>query len=204
MAELSAERIAAAAIEVADERGVAGFTMRAVADALGVTPMALYRHVRDKAGLVALVADTAIAERPLPPPTGVWRDDLFRMACWVRENTLEHPVVAALSRAHPKWTPGILPLLERWLSVWLQSGLDLEQAILAATTSSMAINGIVQEEVAFRELDAPSPEQLRLLPNSRFLFHQERDRDAEFELVVRSLVDGLHQRLTRTESEPDH
>ncbi len=197
MAELSVERITTAAMAVADERGLAGFTMRAVADALGVTPMALYRHVQDKAALVALVVDTAITERPLPPPTGAWRDDLFRMACWVRENTLAHPVVAALSRTYPTWTPGLLPLLERWLNVWLHSGLNLEQATIAATTSSMAINGIVQEEVAFRGLDAPGADQLRLLPNARFLFHQQRDRDAEFELVVHALVDGLHTRLTR-------
>ena len=80
--ELDAARIAAAALAVADAQGAGGFTMRAVAEALGVTPMALYHHVEDKAALAALLVDAAIRQHPLPPPTGVWRDDLWTIARW--------------------------------------------------------------------------------------------------------------------------
>src|SRR5712675_802271 len=105
MAELDKDRIAAAALAVADKHGVDGFTMRAVADALGVTPMALYHHVQDKAALATLIVDTAIRKHPLPPTTGVWQEDCLAIARWMRQSTLKHPVVAQLRRAYNVWTP---------------------------------------------------------------------------------------------------
>ena len=108
MAELTLKRIAEASLAVADEQGASGFTMRAVADHLGVTPMALYHHVTDKAGLVAVLVDEAIAERPLPAPTGIWQDDLWEVARWMRESTLAHPAVGRLRSAYHVWTRSIL------------------------------------------------------------------------------------------------
>src|SRR6476660_10057935 len=124
-------------MRVMDERGAEGFTLRAVADELGVTPMALYHHVPDKAGLVALLVEAAIREQELPPPTGNWRDDLWEVARWMRDSVRAHPALGQLRRRYRVWTPSMLPMAERWLSVWQQSGLDVEQASLAAVTSSM-------------------------------------------------------------------
>ncbi len=197
MAELDTDRIAKAALQVADDAGAAGFTMRAVADALGVTPMALYHHVQDKAALVALVADAVIAEHALPPPTGRWQDDLWEMARWLRRMVQAHPTVAQLRRIHQVWTPSILPMTERWLGVWQQSGLPLEAAMLAATTSSMAIVGTVEEERLFRRMQPPDEALLTWLPNTRLAFAGAHDHDAEFELIVRALIEGLYARLTR-------
>src|SRR5689334_1582229 len=98
MADLDPNRIATTALSIADKHGVEGFTMRAVADALRVTPMALYHHVKDKAALAALLVDAAIREDPPPPPTDDWSEDLWSMAKWMREGTLRHPVVAHLRR----------------------------------------------------------------------------------------------------------
>jgi len=197
MGELDTDRIAAAAVAVADERGVGGFTMRAVAETLDVTPMALYHHVADKAALVALVVDRVINERPLPPPSGEWQNDLWEMACWVRHATIAHPAVSQLRRIHQVWTPTVLPMTERWFSVWQQSGLEFDDAMLAAATSSMAIVGLVEEEQLFREMAHPDDGLLDWLPNTRLAFHRAPDRDREFELVVRSLIEGLHHRLAR-------
>ncbi len=195
MAELDKDRIAAAALAIADKHGVDGFSMRAVANALDVTPMALYHHVRDKAALVTLLVDTAIRKHPLPPTTGVWKDDLLSMAQWMRQSMLNHPVVAQLRHAYSVWTPAMLQMTERWLSLWQQSALDLENAVLAATTSSMAITGLVKEEMIFYTMQHPSNEMLTWLPNVRVMFNTAPDRDAQFELAVQSLIDGLHVRL---------
>lgn len=46
------EEILDAALDIADEHGVDAVSMRTVADRVGVTPMALYRHVKDKAALL--------------------------------------------------------------------------------------------------------------------------------------------------------
>lgn len=49
------------ALAVIAERGVAGLTMRAVAERLGIRTPSLYHHVRDKAALIDLVAQEAFA-----------------------------------------------------------------------------------------------------------------------------------------------
>jgi len=198
MAKLDTDQIAAAALDVVDKYGVAGFTMRAVADALGVTAMALYHHVQDKAELAALLVDAAIRKQPLPPPTGKWQDDLWAMARWMRENTLAHPMFIHLRRTYHVWTPTMLQLTEHWLNLWQQSGLDLDKAVLAAKTSSMAISGFVDEEMMFREMQPPDEATLSLLPNVRVMFNADRSREIEFELAVKSLIEGLYARLSKT------
>ena len=195
MAELDPGRIAAAALAVADAEGAAGFTMRAVAQALGVTPMALYHHVQDKAALASLLVDAAIREHPLPPPTGDWRDDLWTIARWTRDSRAAHPAVAHIRRAYRVWTGASLEMTERWLGHWRESGLAPDRALAAATTSSLAIVGIVEEESVFRELARPGDDALAQLPGARQVFAARHDRDAEFELLVRALIDGLHARL---------
>lgn len=46
-----------AALALLSEDGDAGLTMRALAARLGVTPMSLYHHVRDRAGLLQALSD---------------------------------------------------------------------------------------------------------------------------------------------------
>ena len=194
--DLDTERIAAAALAVADERGAKGFTMRAVAEALDVTPMALYYHVADKHALVALVVDAVVREIPLPAETGVWRDDLWEMARWMRLISAAHPAVSQLRRHYQVWTPAVLPMTERWFRVWQASGLGADLAVRAAAASSLAIIGVAAEEGRFDEMEVPDAAQLEQLPNAATAFMHRRDSDAEFELVVRSLIDGLYARLS--------
>jgi AcrR family transcriptional regulator len=51
-APLSRDVVLTAAVALADERGLEGVSMRHLADALGVVPMALYKHVGDKEDLL--------------------------------------------------------------------------------------------------------------------------------------------------------
>jgi AcrR family transcriptional regulator len=198
MAELDVERIAAAALAVADERGAAGFTMRAVADALGVSPMALYHHVEDKAALAALVVEAALNERELPAPTGQsWQDGLYEMALWTRDLWLAHPAVTRIRNEHHVWwTPTMFAVAERWVNLWQQSGLDLDDALAAATMSSLAISGAVDAETAVAGVDLPDPPALKWTPGARALFTRTLDPAADFELLVRSVIDGLFTRLS--------
>ena len=119
------------------------------------------------------------------------------MAHWMRSSRRAHPVVSHIRRAYGVWTNASLQMTERWLSLWQQSGLPLEQAVVAATTSSLAIVGMVEEESAFSELTRPTDAELAWSPNARMVFDARPDRDAEFELLVRSLIEGLHARLAR-------
>lgn len=195
--ELDAELIAATALAIVDAEGLAGFSMRAVARALDVTPMALYHHVRNKADLAALVIDAANAEQPLPSPTGDWREDLWLMAKASRESMIAHPHVIALRRLYRVWTPDVLQKTEYWMSLWQQSGLPRRQAVRAAAASSMAILGLVEEESVLAGEVAPDATLLDKRPGARQLLTFSKDASELFELAVRSLIEGLHERLSR-------
>ncbi|MCK9562945.1 MAG: TetR family transcriptional regulator [Bacteroidales bacterium] len=195
MAELDAELIAATALALVDAEGLAGFTMRGVAKALGVTPMALYHHVRNKAELATLVVDAANAEQPLPAPTGDWREDMWLMARSSRESMLGHPNVTALRRTYRVWTPAILQKTEHWVTLWLQSGLRRPRALRAAAASSMAILGLVEEESVLGSEQLPDDILLEARPNARLLLSFNEDPAALFEVAVRSMIDGLYERL---------
>jgi len=54
--------ILTAALTLLDEGGGQGLTMRALATRLGVTPMSLYHHVEDRAGLLRALSDRVYAE----------------------------------------------------------------------------------------------------------------------------------------------
>lgn len=58
----TAERIAAAAGRLLDKEGADAVTMRRLAKAVGITPMALYRHFADREGLLNEMADAGFAE----------------------------------------------------------------------------------------------------------------------------------------------
>jgi AcrR family transcriptional regulator len=56
------DKIAAAARRLLDKEGAEAVTMRRVAGAVGITPMAIYRHFPDRAGLLNAVADRGFEE----------------------------------------------------------------------------------------------------------------------------------------------
>lgn len=58
----TAARIAAAAREILTAEGADAVSMRRVAEAVGVTPMAIYRHYPNRGALLRAVADEALRE----------------------------------------------------------------------------------------------------------------------------------------------
>ena len=62
MKETTAQKIAGAARRLLDKEGTEGVTMRRVASAIGMTPMALYRHYPNRDGLLNTLADAGFAE----------------------------------------------------------------------------------------------------------------------------------------------
>jgi AcrR family transcriptional regulator len=56
------QKIAGAARKLLDKKGAEGVTMRRVATAVGITPMALYRHYPNRHGLLNALADAGFVE----------------------------------------------------------------------------------------------------------------------------------------------
>jgi AcrR family transcriptional regulator len=91
VSRLTRDAVLGEALALGDERGLAAVTVRGVADRLGVTPMALYRHVGDKDGLLDGLADLLFAELRLPQPADDWWDGLAGLARSTRLVLLAHP-----------------------------------------------------------------------------------------------------------------
>ncbi|MBV9494096.1 MAG: TetR/AcrR family transcriptional regulator [Acidobacteria bacterium] len=58
----TSEKIFRAARRVLDEEGARAISIRGVAEAVGITPMAVYRHYHDRAALLNALADAGFAE----------------------------------------------------------------------------------------------------------------------------------------------
>jgi AcrR family transcriptional regulator len=77
---IDAADITRAAIAVADAEGLAAVSMARVAAEMGNATMALYRHVKSKDELLALMGDAAV-EDPPALPDGDWRE---KLAFWAK------------------------------------------------------------------------------------------------------------------------
>lgn len=106
-AKLSRAAVVDAALALLDARGREALGMRAVADALGVRPASLYKHVGDLAGLEALLAEAAAAElagaldaalarlRPTAAPAAVLRGVGDAYVRFARERPARYALVSA-------------------------------------------------------------------------------------------------------------
>jgi AcrR family transcriptional regulator len=106
---LTVDAIVTAAVEMADEAGLGGLSMRALAERLGVGTMSLYTHVPGKAELIDLMLDTVLRETAGPDdlPDG-WRARLELVA---RENLAlihRHPWMLEIVTFRPPMGPGVI------------------------------------------------------------------------------------------------
>jgi AcrR family transcriptional regulator len=106
---LTVEAIVAAAIEVLDEAGVVGLSMRRVADQLGTGAASLYAHVSGKDELLELVFDELVGQVPLPKPDPkIWRDQVRQMARDLRAVLVSHRDAALAGLGRIPTTPKAL------------------------------------------------------------------------------------------------
>jgi len=87
---LSRARVLQAAVALADEAGLEAFSMRGLAQELGVVPMALYKHVANKDQLLDGMVDIVFGEIELPPVELDWRAAMRCRAISTREALIRH------------------------------------------------------------------------------------------------------------------
>ena len=122
---LTVDRIAAAAIDVADAEGMAAVSMQQVAARLDVTKMALYRHVASKAELVAVMIESAVGEPPdLRSTPGGWRPRLVRWCDLMRETWRRHPWLPAATTGERMTGPREVGWTETAVAALEGTGLD--------------------------------------------------------------------------------
>jgi AcrR family transcriptional regulator len=87
---LSSARVLQAAVALADQAGLEAFSMRGLAQELGVVPMALYKHVANKDQLLDGMVDIVFSEIELPSGDLDWRTAMRRRAISTREALKGH------------------------------------------------------------------------------------------------------------------
>ncbi|MFC8127480.1 TetR/AcrR family transcriptional regulator C-terminal domain-containing protein [Streptomyces sp. NPDC057302] len=127
--------IVRAAIRIADTEGLTALTMRRIATEQDVATMSLYRHVRNKDELVALMADAAFAEEPLPEPQEGWRAQLEHCARTQWKLYRAHPWLArTMSLSRPVLAPNGMLHIDRALRALDGHGLDDNAMLHTAIT----------------------------------------------------------------------
>jgi AcrR family transcriptional regulator len=132
---LSRDTVAEHALKLADAEGLGAVTVRRLAHELGVTPMALYWHFKNKDELLLGLADHALADVQATRAA----DDP-----WQRQLRAMVEALVAVMRAHPS-LPGLLQAIDKQdaasfaratndaLELLARGGFDLEEAYWVAS-----------------------------------------------------------------------
>lgn len=119
-------RVVDAAIDLADEGGLDAASMRGVAEQLGVTPMALYKHVANRSALVDEMLDRVL-DGIVPTPAGSGWVETVRARVWSARAVLHaRPWVREAIESRPLATPGTLAHLDSLMAAMFDGGLDAD------------------------------------------------------------------------------
>src|SRR5687767_7412988 len=88
---LSKQRVLDAAVQLADQAGVAALTMRKLAETLGVEAMSLYHYVADKDEILDGMVDLVFGEIDLPSHKAHWKAAMRQRAISARDALTRHP-----------------------------------------------------------------------------------------------------------------
>jgi AcrR family transcriptional regulator len=127
VARLNRAKIAQTGLDIAAKRGLDAVTLRAVAARLGVTPMALYRHVAGKDDLLDEMADAVYAEIALPRDSGDWWDGLLALGRSTRRILLQRPSAVPLF-TRPLVGPNAVQLGDALLATLRRAGFSAREA----------------------------------------------------------------------------
>lgn len=130
---LTLDEIVTAAIRITREQGLDSLSMRALADALLVSPMALYHHVGDRAALCDRVADRVVASVEVPSARCGWQTWLRRYHAALWDQLRHHPGVGELLLVNPTTAAGAA-IRRATVDMFLRNGFSEREALLATST----------------------------------------------------------------------
>lgn len=126
---LTREHVVAAATRAVRAGRYEQMTIRSLAAELGVSPMALYRHVRDKDDLLDEVVDGMLARRWRPRAGREdWKAWTVEAALRFRNFLISEPAALHVYLQHPVVSPTAVGRMETMLDVLLTAGFDDDSA----------------------------------------------------------------------------
>jgi AcrR family transcriptional regulator len=134
-----------AAVALADEAGLEAFSMRGLAQELGVVPMALYKHVANKEELLDGMVDIVFGEIELPSGDLDWRSAMRNRAISTREALKRHTwAIGLMESRHPG--PANLRNHNAVMGCLRKAGFSFEMAVHAYSVQDAYIYGFALQE----------------------------------------------------------
>jgi len=176
--ELSREAVIERALDLADAESLDAVTVRRLAQEFGVTPMALYWHVKNKDELLEAMGDDFYAHISLTGlDDGTWQDRLAEIVDRLITTLRRHPASVSLAMPRILRCPRGCQLTELTLQLLRDAGFDTARsADIARTAMQTAIrlvadwpgaeNGVPCQERA--SVVAAKREWIARLPGDRF------------------------------------
>ncbi len=133
-------------MDLADEAGLRTFSMRRLAQELGVVPMALYKHVANKEELLDGMVDIVFSEIELPPEDLDWRSAMRRRAISTHEALIRHTwAIGMMESRHPG--PANLRNHDAVMGCLRRAGFPFKMAIHAYSVQDAYIYGFALQEM---------------------------------------------------------
>lgn len=220
---LSRRRIQEVALRLIDEDGLEALTMRKLGGALGVDPMALYRHFENKEALLDGVTELLWAEVERGSRDGGdWKDQLRFIAGSLRELAHAHPNAYSLVMTREVIAEAALILSEAKLKALKAAGFEEDLAAEAVRTlisygigyGALELSYLLSEDRGSAEEPASEAERLmrvmRMVPRDvpPYLAEVARvicacDVDAQFDFGLELILAGLEALLNRSPTGAD-
>ncbi|WP_188194596.1 TetR/AcrR family transcriptional regulator C-terminal domain-containing protein [Nonomuraea sp. SYSU D8015] len=208
------EVIVQAAVELLDEEGLDGLSMRKLGAKLSAGATSLYWYVANKDELLELAYDEMWGELKVPDPEEVgWREAASVLAYSMRQAMLRHPWAASLVGRLPALGPNAIQTAGRMREVFAAAGFKGMDVDYAVNTLNSYVFGITLPEIAFNKAMAGheyDPEHMRTMVrraardfpdmlervNMDAYDNPDTVRAVAFDFGLLSVLDGLERRLT--------
>lgn len=203
---LSREMIEDAAFEVIEREGLAGFSMRKLAAALGCEAMSIYHHFPSQAHLFEALVDRLIGPLKMPDPDLPWRQRMRMVVLDYRRIGREHPAFASYFLSYRMNSPVCLAYIDNIVGLFNDGGFDQEMAARLFRAVGYYLLGAVLDETAGYS-KGPSAvttvgrEQLeRDFPNIAIAgrYFGTAEFDKTFDLGLEMLLDEMERIRTAT------
>ncbi|MER7107242.1 TetR/AcrR family transcriptional regulator [Streptomyces sp. NPDC000229] len=189
---LTQDRLASAALAVIDREGLPGLSMRAVAQELGLSTMALYRYVDDREELERLVVELVLGavDSEAPAPDAPWRERIQVMVSRLRDTVSAHPSVVPLTLTHRHRSRAGLRWSETVLAILTEAGFEGPQRVIALRSLLGYVIGAIQME-HLGPLSGAGTVAISALPPDEFPYMAETARHARTVSADEEFLGGL-------------
>lgn len=207
-------------MQLADQEGIDGLSMRRLGQELGVEAMSLYNHVANKEDLLDGMVDVAVGEIDPPLADADWRAVYRARVLAARRTMLRHPWASAAIVSRKTITPTMMGYMDSMAGVLRDGGFSVDLTHHAMHIMGSRNLGFAQELYDDSEALAESPEIVaamleqmagaypHLTDIAKAVSHEEAtivgtgcDDQFEFEFALDLILDGM-ERLRRQPLEP--